>query len=179
MVTSTDKLESPDIIEEIIPGKNNDYNDKSINQNNNNNQQLFIENYDEKESAQNVIESSEESNETIERNIEEVRNQTPRHTQAINDTQKQTAQATKALAENYLELQKQAINSFQSIFVPYFENVQNQLWNNQHFFMSMPEMYSRVIGNYTESVLAFSKIWNDIAISNAGFFKNAINKAKD
>jgi hypothetical protein len=178
-MTSKNDLESPDIIEEIIPGKNNDYKDKSINQNNNNNQQSLIENYDEKESAQNVIESSEGSKETIGRNIEEVRNQIPRYSQEINNTQKQTAQATKALAENYLELQKHAINSFQSIFVPYFENVQNQLWNNQHFFMSMPEMYSRMISNYTESVLVFGKIWNDIAISNAGFFNNAINKAND
>jgi hypothetical protein len=108
-----------------------------------------------------------------------VRNQIPRYTQAINDTQKQTAQATKALAENCLEIQKQAINSFQSIFIPYFENVQNQLWSNQHVFRSMPEMYSRLVSNYTEIVLAFSKLWNDIVFSNAGLFRSATNKAND
>jgi hypothetical protein len=173
------ETESPDIIEEIIPGKNNDYNDKSIDQNNINNQQSFIENYDEDEAAHAVIKVSEESKKTIERNTDEVRNQIPRYTHAINDTQKQTAQATKALAENYLEIQKQAINSFQSIFIPYFENVQNQLWSNQHVFRSMQEMYSTLVSNYTESVLAFSKLWNDIAFSNAGLFRSATNKADD
>lgn len=173
------ETESPDIIEEIIPGKNNDYNDKSINQNNINNQQSFIENYDEDEAAHAVIKVSEESKKTIETNTDEARNQIPRYTQAINDTQKQTAQATKALAENYLEIQKQAINSFQSIFIPYFENVQNQLWSNQHVFRSMQEMYSTLVSNYTESVLAFSKLWNDIAFSNVGLFRSATNKAID
>ena len=58
-MTDNDKKEpeSPDIIEEIIPGKNNDYNDNSKN---NNNQQSFIENYNEKESAEVVLEASEE-----------------------------------------------------------------------------------------------------------------------
>ena len=173
------ETESPDIIEEIIPGKNNNYNDKSINQNNINNQQSFIENYDEDEAAHSVINVSEESKKTIERNTDEVRNQIPRYTQAINDTQKQTAQVTKALAENYLEIQKQAINSFQSIFIPYFENVQNQLWSNQHVFRSMPDMYSKLVSNYTEIVLAFSKLWNDIAFSNAGLIRSATNKVND
>lgn len=173
------ETESPDIIEEIIPGKNNDYNDKSINRNNINNPQSFIENYDEDESAHAVIKASEESKKTIGRNTDEVGNQIPRYTQAINDTQKQTAQATKALAENYLEIQKQTINYFQSIFIPYFENVQNQLWSNQNVFRSMPEMYSRLVSNYTESVLAFSKLWNDIAFSNVGLFRSATNKAND
>jgi hypothetical protein len=38
------ETESPAIIEEIIPGKNNDSIDKNINRNNNNNQQSLIEN---------------------------------------------------------------------------------------------------------------------------------------
>ena len=56
-MSSKDETKTPDIIEEIIPGKNDDYNDKSANLNNNNNQPPFIENYDEKESAQAVIEA--------------------------------------------------------------------------------------------------------------------------
>jgi hypothetical protein len=54
------EIKSPAIIEEIIPGKNSDSNDKSINQKNNNNQQSFIENYNEKESALAAIETKEE-----------------------------------------------------------------------------------------------------------------------
>ena len=53
----------------------------------------------------------------------------------------------------------------------YFQNFQNQLWNNQKFFKSFPEMYSRLVGNYTESAITFSKMWNDIAFSNVSLFK--------
>ena len=170
------ETESPDIIEEIIPGKNNDDNDTSMNQNNNDNHQPFIENYNEEQSAQSVLEVSEESKESIERNTEEGSNRAHHYIQANTDTQEQTSQATKALAENYLEFQNQVINSFQSVFMPYLENVQRQFWNNQVFFRSIPEMYSRLISNYAESAIAFSKMWNDIAFANARPFRNAINK---
>ena len=58
-MSSKDETKTPDIIEEIIPGKNDDYDNKSIKINNNDTQQPLIENYDEKGSAQAVLESSE------------------------------------------------------------------------------------------------------------------------
>lgn len=55
------ETKTPAIIEEIIPGKNTDYDDKINNQNDsNNNQQPFIENYNEQESALAVVEVKEE-----------------------------------------------------------------------------------------------------------------------
>ena len=173
------ETESPDIIEEIIPGKNNDYNDKSINQNNNNNQQSFIENYNEQESAQSVIEAPGESKKTIDRNTNETGKEIPRYSQAITNAQEQTGLATRDITRNYLELQKQTIDSFQSVFMPYFQNVNNQVWNSQEFFKSISEMYSRLVSNYTESAIAFGKMWNDIAFTNMGLFKNATNKATE
>jgi len=53
-----DKIERESaIVEDIIPGKNND---RSMNQDNNTSQS-FIESYDEQKSAQSVIEPSEVS----------------------------------------------------------------------------------------------------------------------
>src|SRR5918994_846819 len=155
------ETESPEIIEEIIPGKNNDDNVKSMNQNNNDNHQPFIEDYNEEQSAQSVLEVSEEYKENIEKNTEEASDRARQNIQAITDSQEQTSQATKALAENYLELQNLVINSFQSVYMPYLENIQRQFWNNQDFFRSIPEMYSRLISNYAESTIALSKMWND------------------
>lgn len=54
------ETKSPAIIEEIIPSKNSDYDNRFNNQNNNNNQQSLMENYNEKESALAVIETKEE-----------------------------------------------------------------------------------------------------------------------
>ena len=168
---------SPDIIEDIIPGKNNDYTDKSINPNNN--QQSFVENYNEEESAQAVIEGSEEPKQSLEKNTDKAADQISLGAQAITYTQEQTAQATRKIAGNSLEMQKQVINSFQSIFMPSFQNFQNQLWNNQGFFTSMSEMYFRLVNNYIESAIAFSNIINDVAFSNISHFRNAINEAME
>lgn len=169
------KTESPDIIEEIIPGKNNDSNDKSNNQNNNNIQQSLIENYNEQEAAQAVIEASEESKRTTGRKPIESGNRFTSYGQTISDIQEQTAQTSREISQNYLELQKQAINSFQTVFTPYFHSVQDQLWNNQEYFKSISGMYFRMANNYTESVLALSRMWNDIAFTNASLFKNSVN----
>ena len=171
----TNETTSPDIIEEIIPGKNDDYNNKSVNLNNNKNQQPFIENYNEKESAQAVIEeATEDSTKTIRRNTDEARNQMSHYGQVISSAQEQTAQATKEIAENYVKFQEQVLNSFQSILMPYYQNVQNQLSNNQEFFQSISKMYYRWVNNYAENMFAFSKMWNNIAFPNAGFFNTEI-----
>ena len=113
----------------------------------------------------------------METSTEEARNQVPRYTQAITDTQEQTVKVTNALADNYLEYQKQAINSFQSVYAQYFENFLKQLWNNQEFFKKIPDMYSGMISTYIESAMAFNKIWNDVIISNVGFFNDLNKKA--
>ncbi|WP_458720758.1 hypothetical protein [Candidatus Nitrosocosmicus sp. R] len=176
-MSSKHETESPDIIEEIIPGKNNDYNAKPINQNNNNNQQSFIENYNEQESAQAVIEASGESEKSMKRNVDEAVDQIPRYAQTIVETQEQTAQATRKIAENYLEFQKQTINSFQSLFIPYFQNIQNQLWNNEEFFKNISVMYYKLVNNYAESTITFSRIWNYTIFTNPGLYKNVTNKA--
>ncbi|HKU82918.1 MAG TPA: hypothetical protein VJP58_02660 [Candidatus Nitrosocosmicus sp.] len=170
--------ESPDIIEEIIPGKNDDYTNRSINENDSDdNQPPIIENYNEKEAALAVIEDTEESTKSVERNMDKARNQVSRHNKAIINTQEQTVQSSREIAENYLEFQEQFINSFQSVFIPYFQNAQNQLWNNQDIFQSLSKMYYRWVNNYTENVVAFSKMWNDIVFTNTGFFNAEIKKA--
>ena len=69
--------------------------------------------------------------------------------QVISSSQKQTAQATKEIAENYTKFQEQALNTYPSIYMQYFQNVQNQLRNNQKFFKSISEMYYKLVSNYT------------------------------
>ena len=181
-MSNNDKNESqsPDIIEEIIPGKNDNYNDKPVNPNStSNNQQPFIENYNEKEAAQSVLEASEESQNNTEKSIDNLKNQIPYYAQTVTDMQQQMAQATKEIAENYLEYQNQTLHSFQSVFMPYFENAYNQLSNNQEFFRRMPETYSSMFNSYVENAIVFSRFFNEIMLSNINLFTNAINEAKE
>ena len=56
--------------------------------------------------------------------------QIPRYTQAVNDYQEQTIQATREIADNSIDSQKEIINSFQSALIPQLENANRVLWSN-------------------------------------------------
>jgi hypothetical protein len=177
-ISDKNETESPAIIEEIIPGKNNDGDNKSPNQkDSNNNQKPIIQKYNEQESAQAVSEATEDYTKTIERNASESTNQIPRFNQSIEYTQKQMSLATKENTENYLEFQKQAINSYQSVYVPYFQNFQNQLQNNQEYFRSITELYYNLFSSYIEGATVFTRIFNEVSSSNMNFLTNIINSS--
>jgi hypothetical protein len=174
------ETESPDIIEELIPGKNKDHDHTSTNQGNNNNQDSSNGKYNLQESAESVIKDLKEPEGSPEGNTGGAGNQDQAtgHNYTIADTHKQTAQATSNMAENFSDYQKQSTNTFQAVFLPYFENINNQFWNNQEFFRLLQKTYSTMISMYTENLIVFSRIFANMASSNAGFFKKSFNQEK-
>jgi hypothetical protein len=58
--------------------------------------------------------SIDETKNNIHRTIDEVRRETPRYAQVITDFQNETADATREITDNFLESQKEVINSMQS-----------------------------------------------------------------
>jgi hypothetical protein len=120
----------------------------------------------------------DESKTNIDKSIREARNQIPRYTETVNQVQEQTLQATKDIAESYLEYQKQTIDSFQSISAPYLYNVNSQFLNNQDYFRRIPEIYSKIVNNFAENTISMSKIFNDMAFSNIELFKNVVDNTK-
>ena len=130
------------------------------------------------QNTESLEQAFDESKKSIDESIREARNQIPRYTETVNQVQEQTLQATKDIAENYLEYQKQTIDSFQSISTPYIQNVNNQLLNNQDYYRRMPEMYSKLVNNCAENTIAMSRIFNDMAFSNIELFKNVVDNTK-
>ena len=130
------------------------------------------------QNTESLEQAFDESKKSIDESIREARNQIPRYTETVNQVQEQTLQATRDIAENYLEYQKQAIDSFQSISTPYIQNVNNQLLNNQDYYRRMPEMYSKLVNNCAENTIAMSRIFNDMAFSNIELFKNVVDNTK-
>ena len=130
------------------------------------------------QNTESLEQAFDESKKSIDESIREARNQIPRYTETVNQVQEQTLQATKDIAENYLEYQKQTIDSFQSISTPYIQNVNNQLLNNQDYYRRIPEIYSKLVNNYAENTIAMSRIFNDMAFSNIELFKNVVDNTK-
>ena len=141
-----------------------------------NNQRLY--NSVIEQNTESLKQTFDESKKSIDESIREARNQIPRYTETVNQVQEQTLQATKDIAENYLEYQKQTIDSFQSVSTPYIHNVNNQFLNNQDYFRRMPEMYTKLVNNYAENTIAMSRIFNDMAFSNMELFKNVVDNTK-
>ena len=156
-----------------LVNKNNIDNQQDIYQNNQRSYNRIVE-----QNAESLEQAYDESKKHIDESIREARNQIPRYTETVNQVQEQTLQATKDIAESYLDYQKQAVDSFQSVATPYLSDMHRQMLNTQDYFRTMPEIYSKLVNNYAENTIAMSRIFNDIAFSNIEIFKNVVDNTK-
>jgi hypothetical protein len=116
----------------------------------------------------------DQTKDNIQKTVEEARREIPRFTQAVNQYQEQTIQATKDIADNYLESQREIIDSLQSEWVPFIENIQNTYW----FYWTSPrrvtENYARTVTNIADSTVAANKLVNNTVFTNMEVFKSAV-----
>ena len=116
-----------------------------------------------------IIQSIDMTKDNIRRSIEEVGRETPRYSQTVTDFQNETAEASVEIANNFLESQKEVINSMQSAWAPMAERIGQvaHYWTTTgmmmppFFFFSPREManiYARTIGAMTEAYVASTRM---------------------
>jgi hypothetical protein len=113
----------------------------------------------------------------IRKATDEARKDIPRYTQAVNEYQEQTIQAAREIADNFLESQKEIINSFQSAWIPKIEaanRVFNASWASTH----LADNYVRIASTLADSTLAATKLTNNMMLANIEAFKTSIQQAK-
>ena len=128
-----------------------------------------------------VSRSLDETRDNIRRSIDESRSQIPRYTHAVSDYQEQTIQAAREIADNYVESQKQIINSFQSVLTPYAENV-NEITTNWTTLFSptkVSEVYANIVSNLANNVITATRVINNMVFANMEAFKTSLQQAKD
>ena len=128
-----------------------------------------------------VSRSLDETRDNIRRSIDESRSQIPRYTQAVSDCQEQTIQAAREIADNYVESQKQIINSFQSVLTPYGENVNDITANWATLFSPrrVSEVYANIVSNFANNVITATRVTNNMIFGNMEAFKTSLQQAKD
>ena len=128
-----------------------------------------------------VSRSLDETRDNIRRSIDESRSQIPRYTQAVSDYQEQTIQAAREIADNYVESQKQIINSFQSVLTPYGENVNDITANWATLFSprKVSEVYANIVSNFANNVITATRVTNNMIFGNMEAFKTSLQQAKD
>jgi phage-related tail protein len=115
----------------------------------------------------------------IRRTVDEARREIPRNTQVINDYQEHTLQATREIADSYLESQKEIIQSFQSTWAPYIENMYDAFRNNWVSPQRAAEIYARTVSNCASNVMAATRVANNTIFANINAYKAFIQREKD
>ena len=126
-----------------------------------------------------VNKALQETKDNIRKTTDEARNQIPRYTQAVNDYQEQTIQATREIADNYLDSQKEIINSFQSAWIPQIENANRVFWSNWFSPRHITETYARIVSSFADNTIAATRLVNNTIFANMDAFKTSMQHAKE
>ena len=126
-----------------------------------------------------VNKALDETKDNIRRATDEARKDIPRYTQAVNEYQEQTIQVTIEIADNYLESQKEIINSFQSAWVPAIERAYAVFWNYWMSPRMFTDIYARTVSSIADNTIAAIRLVNNNVFSNLDAFKTSIQNTRD
>jgi len=126
-----------------------------------------------------VSRALDETKDNIRKTTDEARSQIPRYTQAVNDYQEQTIQATREIADTYVDSQKEIINSLQSVWVPQIENANRAFWSNYLSPRTITETYARMVSSFADNTIAATRLVNNTIFANMEAFKTSMQNAKD
>jgi hypothetical protein len=120
---------------------------------------------DKQQQHESTIRSIDMTKDNIRRSIEEVRRETPKYSQAVTDFQNETADASVEIADNFLESQKEVINSVQTAWAPMAERIGQvaHYWTTTGMtpFFSPREMidiYARTMGVMAEAYVTCTRM---------------------
>ncbi len=137
--------------------------------------------------------SIDETKDNIRRALEEVRRETPRYSQTVTDFQNETAEATREIADNFLDSQKEVINSMQSAWTPFAERTSSGASGNNNYWMmgmmqpwswmgvsprDMADIYARGISAMADSVAASTRMATNMMFAGIEASRATTNYAR-
>jgi hypothetical protein len=132
-----------------------------------------------KEVRKNINITLDETKSSVHKTTEEAKKQVPQFTKAMNQCQEESIEATRDIAENILESQKQAINSYQSLWVPYMENVQNTYLSYGASPNRMTENYTRAVSYITGSTIAATRLAHNFMFASMDAWRTTMQHARN
>ena len=121
----------------------------------------------------------DETKSTVKKTTDEALKEIPRYTKAVNEYQQETIQATKDIADNFLESQKEVIHSMRSLWEPYNENLQNSYASHWVSPQRFTENYARAVSNITDSPIVATRLANNYIFASMDAWKNSMQHARD
>jgi len=131
------------------------------------------------EQQQAINKALDETKNNIKKATDEARRDIPHYTQLVNEYQEETIQAARQIADNYLESQREIINSFQSALVPQIEAANRAVTSNWTSPRNVSEQHARLVSAFADNTIAVTKLVNSAMFANLDAFKRSVQNARD
>jgi hypothetical protein len=142
-------------------------------------EQLHQAKVQQREQQQSINKSLDETKDNIRRTTDEARKDIPHYTQIVNEYQEETIQAARQMADNYLESQREIINSMQSALLPQMEAANRALTSIWTSPRHVTEHYARLVSAFADNMIALTKLVNNAMFANLEAFKTSVQTARD
>jgi hypothetical protein len=133
----------------------------------------------QREQQQAINKALDETKNDIRKATDEARKDIPRYTQIVNEYQEETIQAARQMADNYLESQREIINSLQSALVPQIESANKAFTSNWTTPRHVTEHYARLVSAFADNTIAVTRLVNNAVFANLEAFKTSVQTARD
>ena len=133
----------------------------------------------QREHQQAINKALDETKDNIRRTTDEARKDIPRYTQIVNEYQEETIQAARQMADNYLESQREIINSVQSAWLPQIEAANRAVTSNWVSPRHVTEHYARLVSAFADNTIAVTRLVNNAVFANLETFKTSVQTARD
>ena len=125
-----------------------------------------------------VNQSFDETKDNIKRSLDESRKQIPKINDIVNSYQEESLQTAKEISEEYIDSQKEVVNSLQSAWRPYNEAFNGLVTN---FFTpdAAVKAYTTFVSNVADNTVSSIRLSNNVIFSTLDAWKPALQQAKD
>jgi hypothetical protein len=148
---------------------NQNYSNNTNQRNNNNNINDFQES---------VNQSFDETKDNIKKSIDESRKQIPRINDIVNNYQEESLKTAKEISEEYIDSQKEVVNSLQSAWRPYNE-IYNGLVTNFYSPEAAVKAYTTFVSNVADNTVSVMRVSNNVIFSTLDACKPLLQQTKD
>ena len=148
------------------------------NHSNNTNEQINNNNNNINDFNESVNRSLDETKDNIKKSIDESRNQIPKINDIVNSYQEESLQTAKEISEQYIDSQKQVVNSLQSAWRPYNEAFNGFVTN---FFTpdAAVKAYTTFVSTVADNTVSTIRLSNNVIFSTLDAWKPVLQQTKD
>src|SRR5919109_1750066 len=116
----------------------------------------------------------------IKKTVTEVQKGISDYTQQVTSAQERALEITRDIADNYIESQKEIVNSFnQSIWTPYVENVVNRTSAFPAVFSPFrAEVFGNTLTNIVDNFVIATRLANKTAFANAELINTSLQQTR-